>query len=889
MAGRSKKHEVRVPTDTQVQSQFEKEQPESKTKRKQNKSSVVESLQENKTALAQDLSSVEKVKSHIQDTCKLDAESTPQQRIATTQDRAEQSIEDRPFLSESFVHYDPRSLHDALFNDPNNVSSKQTSSSTSATSNSNTNLSASANPKLHPASRGVEQGHFEYAPLSYISQNPLVSKIARINQERQAQVMPNNDSYQSQSQVLEHIAGQSHIRALDNEHDDTQLYQRQQGIGEKPLDFSKYYVEGKNQPKCVDLYLTYNYRSQAAILSAAFDVISKNTDVVRRPLLAKRQDIDLSQMVTLFDPNADAIATAAAKNKIMETFQQKGALTHVSERRKRVVETLNLGKRLSTAEYHDDGGFFKAEPPLSTMRPVIVHVPSVEREAQFVIRTIQDIQRLNTQASIAVLYRTHYAVSKIEDELLRAEIPYRVVGAVSFFERKEIQDALAYMRLRVNPDDDMALRRVINVPSRRFGSKRMELLESLARKGQCSLFKALLRNSDHEQLFARNKVNEFVQLILELHDAPLKDAAHDFELVMAKSGYEEWLKIQGEDERLDNLATLKKHVVEYVANQGENVNLADFLYSVMLLTDADDVDRNRREVQLMTVHCSKGLEFDYVFIISANEAIFPSRQAVSSNNIDEERRLMYVAMTRARKQLVITEAGGCVYMYLPGTLLNSQSQTVKLERKPSRFLKEIKQGHYAELGAHILEQKEAEAKHHAHLQSADTHVKPYQEAMETTGGMLTMQGLHKGFKFPEGAIVKHSVFGEGRIEACNTQEGEYEIFFTKLNRRRNITAIVGNRNLTLVRLPDEGKMQPQEPAMQRSQAALGHKEYSAPADVASATTGTNATATNTGADYPQDESDDYYTPDNLPKMPSEFYEADELAFSLDDPSGLNSN
>lgn len=588
-----------------------------------------------------------------------------------------------------------------------------------------------------------------------------------------------------------------------------QMYQRQSSLTDEPDHEQDTFNDSEEKPQCVDLYLTYNYRSQANILAAAFDVISNNHDVIRRPLLAKRTDIDLSQMVTLEDPNREQFEANASKEKMLATFERLSALPHINQHRQRIVEDMSKFKMGSRDEVASHPEY------LSTMKPVVVHVPNVTAEAQFVIRTILDIQKLNTQASIAVLYRTHFAASKIEDELLRAEIPYRVVGAVSFFARKEIQDALAYMRLRVNPDDDLALRRVINVPSRKFGAKRMELLESLARRDHCSLFQALLRNSNNENLYKRNRVNEFVQAILELNDAPLKDAAQDFELVMAKSGYEEWLKQQGEDERLDNLATLKKHIVDYVDFQGEEVNLADFLYSVMLLTEADDADRDRKEVQLMTIHCAKGLEFDYVFLVSVNEAIFPSRKSISANNIEEERRLMYVAMTRARKQLIISEAGGCIYMYVPGTLMHGQNSTVMLERKPSRFLQEIQAEHYDELGAQLLVKREALEAKHSQNQSADTQAVGYAQNRQLmlqgpqnagqVGPALTAAnnfGAPKGFKFPVGSIIKHAVFGEGQIMACDEQSAEYEIFFTKIKRKRNLTALVANRNLELVKLPD---------------------------------------------------------------------------------------
>lgn len=598
--------------------------------------------------------------------------------------------------------------------------------------------------------------------------------------------------------------------ALDYPVSDYALSQSEQAVSvlnraKRALDFDRFIdkTDYADVP-CVDLYLTSNYRSQANILSAAFDVISHNHDVIRRPLQAMRQDVDLSQMVTVVDPTYKVLESNDAKRRMLATYEKLGALPKINQYRQKVLGDLIGTRNVQLSEIEPD-----KPKTLCSMKPIVVHVSNADIEAQFVVSTILDIQKIDPQASIAVLYRSHYASSKLEDELLRAEVPYRVVGSVGFFERKEIQDALAYMRLRVNPDDDLALRRVINVPPRKFGAKRMEFLEALARRDHCSLFQALLRNSDNEYLYKRNSVSEFVQIILELNDEPLKDAAHDFELLMVRSGYEEWLKQQGEDERLDNLSMLKKHVVDYVDNQGEEVNLADFLYSVLLLTEADEVNQNVKEVQLMTVHTSKGLEFDYVFIISVNEAIFPSRQAISSNNLDEERRLMYVAMTRARKQLLITEAGGCIYMFTPGMLQPGQNSTVKLERNPSRFLTEIEADHLSELGAELLKQREAEKARNNQHQSEDTTVLPYQQAAQSLQNNqlseLLEQSAAQGFKFPEGAVIKHAVFGEGVIKACDDTAGEYEIYFNKVKRTRRITASVANRNLQLVKMPENSQ------------------------------------------------------------------------------------
>lgn len=597
---------------------------------------------------------------------------------------------------------------------------------------------------------------------------------------------------------------------------ESNVAQQRVSIEQQPLntslDFERFIEKNEGEtPVCVDLSLTYNYRSQANILAASFDVISNNHDVVRRPLLAKCQNITLADMVTVTDPNAFSQEEKESRKEQLAYYEKLGALSFLNEERKHKVEFLAKAKAKIENSLEDE----QEIASLTTMKPIVVHVANVAMEAKFVVDTILDIQKLDRQASVAVLYRSRSAASKIEEALLLAELPYRVVGSVSFFERKEIQDALAYMRLRVNPDDNLALRRVINVPPRRFGAKKLEYLETLARQEKCSLFQALLNNSDNDRLYGRCKVREFVEDIITLNAAPLKDAAVDFELILAKSGYENWLNTQGENERLDNLAVLKQNIVDYVNNQGDFVNLADFLYSVMLLTDADEVDSSRKEVQLMTIHTSKGLEFDYVFVIGVNESIFPSRQALTSNSLEEERRLMYVAMTRARKQLFISEAGGFIYLYQPSNMLSGNNTSLQLEREPSRFLRELNTEHIAELGGEILKKRELEKNKDKLNRSSDNFTDAYQRSSSKVS-LSQEQSKAKGFKYPVGSVVQHPVFGTGEVVACIEDKGEYEIFFSQIKRKRNILATVANRNLELIKLPEGCEVEQSQESVEQS-------------------------------------------------------------------------
>lgn len=393
-----------------------------------------------------------------------------------------------------------------------------------------------------------------------------------------------------------------------------------------------------------------------------------------------------------------------------------------------------------------------------TLLPVVVHTGSVYDEADFVADSILKIKELSPQATIAVLYRAHFLALNIENALVAHRIPYNVVGEVRFFDRQEIRDIMAYLRLRVNPDDDVALRRVINVPPRGFGKKRKEHLESLARSQGTSLFTTLLNNQDDTFLFGRNQLQNFVDCISNLAAQELTDPSSDFERVLNDSGYEEWIKQSGEDERLENIAALKNYLRDFRKTQDDEVNLADFINSVSLMTSADESVPDHM-VRLMTVHNAKGLEFDYVFVISLNEAIFPSRKSVNELDIAEERRLMYVAMTRAKKQLILSEANGEI-------IIRNAAGAVAEPRRPSRFLSEMEDNLYAVVGR----------------QPEPLSIPMADGTIAADKGSAKAQSEER-----TGKRVFHKIFGQGTIKEVRQVTGEYVVFFDKLGKERTLS------------------------------------------------------------------------------------------------------
>lgn len=437
------------------------------------------------------------------------------------------------------------------------------------------------------------------------------------------------------------------------------------------------------------------------------------------------------------------------------------------------VVPLGRAQLAAMSEVPDAQGYVRS------LKPVIGHAGSVYREADFVAKTIVTIRALNPNASIAVLYRAHYIALNLENALVQYQIPYCVVGEQRFFDRKEIRDVMAYIRLRCNLDDDVAFRRVVNVPARNFGKKRMERLESLARSENSSLFRTLLNHLDDKFLCARAEIVRFVQVMSELALAPLGNPVDDFELIVNNTGYEEWIKSNGEDERLENIAALKNYLYDFRKNQDDEVNLADFIGNVTLMTSADEAHLSR-SVRLMTVHNAKGLEFDYVFVVSLNEAVFPSKKAVNELNVEEERRLMYVAMTRAQKQLILTEAGGYI-------TVRQNNDQVKLPREPSRFLREITPDLYAEVGAPFPCSKLQGVVKKSAATTSSAYSSP-EGATDIPGNDVAINAEAGGTK-PDlvGAKVFHKIFGEGTIRTVRYDLGEYGIYFDKLKKERTLS------------------------------------------------------------------------------------------------------
>lgn len=294
-------------------------------------------------------------------------------------------------------------------------------------------------------------------------------------------------------------------------------------------------------------------------------------------------------------------------------------------------------------------------------------------EASFVTREIKSLKEQGVSLDdMAVLYRTNAQSRTIEEGFLNSSIPYRIVGAFAFYSRKEIKDLLAYLKLIYNTKDDVSLIRVINYPKRKIGAKTIDNLS----------MDAVLNNSSMFEVISKGKELEFKKLILEMKEkSESLSLTETIDMVLEKSGIKEELENEHTleaDIRLENLEEFKSITKTFEEESGI-ASLEDFLNEVSLVSDVNDQKNDDSpKVTLMTTHAVKGLEFKYVFVIGMEENIFPHVNCIEEQGgLEEERRLCYVAITRAKKKLYLLNT-------LKRTLFGKTSVNM-----PSRFISEI--------------------------------------------------------------------------------------------------------------------------------------------------------------------------------------------------------
>ena len=312
-------------------------------------------------------------------------------------------------------------------------------------------------------------------------------------------------------------------------------------------------------------------------------------------------------------------------------------------------------------------------------------------EGRFVAGSIFEnrMQNQMNNGDFAILYRTNAQSRAMEDALRKKEIPYRIYGGLSFYQRKEIKDVLSYLRLLINPKDEEALKRVINYPARGIGQTTMDKLSIAGNQYGKTIFE-IIENIDHLDLkinkSTRTKLDNFVNMIKSFTIlAENADAFTVADTVTKKTGLVQELKKDGTPEgiaRIENIEELLNGIKDFVEGQKEladaDGSLAEFLEDVALATDMDKDTGDDDRVALMTIHLAKGLEFPYVYIVGLEEDLFPSGMSMNTRSeLEEERRLFYVALTRAEKQAYLTYTQS---RYRWGKLVDAE---------PSRFIEEV--------------------------------------------------------------------------------------------------------------------------------------------------------------------------------------------------------
>ena len=394
------------------------------------------------------------------------------------------------------------------------------------------------------------------------------------------------------------------------------------------------------------------------------------------------------------------------------------------------------------------------KPILPAGTPVVCHFAQTqEAEARWMAGEMRRLHEAGTPfRDMTVLYRAHYVTRAVEEVLLEEKIPYTIYSGVQFFDRMEIKDALSYLRM-IAYKDDLSFRRIANVPKRNLGKRRMEFLQEYAEQRGCLLYQALLDNLE-DPIIKGTGAGKFISLIESFaagyEGRPVSEV---LSAILNESGYEKMLRTEGSQERLDNLAELKQSVYEYETTCGEEVTLEHYLARAALFTNADTAEQGDR-VKLMTVHAAKGLEFPCVFLCGMNEGVFPSRKVRTRQAMEEERRLAFVAVTRAEKELYLSEADGRNFDGSP--------------RYPSRFLLDIDE----KLLAFTRPPEEGL------IRRARDYIGHSQAGLPEADGQTV---------FPAGQRVRHALFGPGTVLDTDMDRGAHVVQFDEMETPRKIS------------------------------------------------------------------------------------------------------
>ena len=463
----------------------------------------------------------------------------------------------------------------------------------------------------------------------------------------------------------------------------------------------------KKFPGVRTIMMNRNYRSTSEILAAANSLIGKNKGRIKKDLVKGNKGGESLPLA----PTADAFsATPSPKGSAPKT-------------------------------------------PENVSLPTYYHAASAEDEAEYIYKKIRELTELGYDlGDISILYRAHYISRAIEEVFQREKLPYTLNSGLPFFDRAEIKDALSYLRM-VAYKDDLSFLRTVNQPKRNVGERRIKALKEYVEQNGGSLYDAL-KVLVSDPLFANTTAQNYIDLIERFaatyHGRQISEV---FSHIMNQSGYELALRTEGSQERLDNLAELKQSIYEYETSCGEECTLENYLAHAALYTNAD-IATTKNAIRLMTVHTAKGLEFPVVFIAGLNENTLPSKKTDTLEAMEEERRLAFVAVTRAQKLLYLTEAEG--FSQVSGS------------RYPSRFIFDIERpllNYEVELPQQLI------AKTKLYVQESETKLQKKSE----------LAGLAKG------DTVEHGILGRGIVLEIDETAGTYTVQFEKTATPRKMS------------------------------------------------------------------------------------------------------
>lgn len=388
-----------------------------------------------------------------------------------------------------------------------------------------------------------------------------------------------------------------------------------------------------------------------------------------------------------------------------------------------------------------------------TVLPVYYHAKSAVDEAEYIVNKVKELTEQGiAPGDIVVMYRAHYISRVIEEVFQKKQIKYTLFSGLPFFDRAEIKDSLSYLRM-IAYKDDLSFLRVVNSPKRNIGERRINFLKEYVEKNGGTLYEAL-KTTVEEDIFKNTKAHEFIKLI-EDYSASYAgmQISEVFSHVMNESSYELALRTEGCQERLDNLAELKQSIYEYETSCGEECTLENYLAHAALYTNAD-IGTTKDAVRFMTIHTAKGLEFPVVFLVGMNENMFPSKKVDSIAAMEEERRLGFVAYTRAMDKLFLTEAEGTVQGFG--------------YRYPSRFIFDVEKR---------LLNYEVEVPPHL--------VKNTIRYIEDKDAVLAKITNLSGLKINE--RVSHGILGNGTIIEIDETKHVYTVRFDKIPTPRKMS------------------------------------------------------------------------------------------------------